>query len=164
MKIAQPSTEAAPPPSILSTITRRTGLKALIIAGLILSGASSPVLGQGSSSGNLDFTGYKIGIAIGAVAIAAVVVAVAVNHNHHFMSGCVLSGSNGLELQTSDSRTVALQGESAGIKAGDRIKVHGSKVKKTKGATSSDVFRVDQLKKDYGPCHVDHASVVTAPQ
>jgi hypothetical protein len=162
--ITQPSTEGATPLSIPSTITRRSGMKALIIAGLILSGASSPVLGQGSSSGNLDFTGYKIGIAIGAVAIAAVVVAVVVNHNHHFMSGCVLSSSNGLELQTGDSKTVALQGESKGITAGDRIKVHGSKVKKARGATGPDFFKVDQLKKDYGPCHVDHASTVTAPQ
>jgi hypothetical protein len=91
-------------------------------------------------------------------------VAVAVHHNHHLMSGCVVSGSNGPELQTSDSKTIELQGESTGIKAGDRIKVHGSKVKKSRGATGLDVFRVDQLKKDYGLCHVDHASAAIVPQ
>jgi len=140
-------------------------MMALIVAGLILGGASSPVQGQSSSSGNLDFTGYKIGIAIGAGAVAAVVAALAINHNHHIMSGCVRSSPNGLELQTSDSKTVALlQGEPVGIKAGDRIKIHGSKVKRTKGATGPDVFKVDQLKKDYGPCNVDHASAAIASQ
>jgi hypothetical protein len=163
MRIAQPFIEGTLP-SISSTITRRPCLKALIIAGLIIGGTSSPLLGQSSSSGNLDFTGYKVGIAIGAVAVAAVVVAVAVHHSHHLMSGCVVSGTNGLELQTSDSKTVELQGESTGIKAGDRIKVHGSKVKKTKGTTGPDVFRVDQLQKDYGLCHVDRASAATGSQ
>ncbi len=157
MKIAPLRTEISPSPSIPSTSTRY-GVKALIIAAIILVTASSSAFGQSSSSGSLDFTKYWVGAGIGIGAVVAVVVVVAVNHNHHFMSGCVRSGSNGLELQTTDSTTVALEGDAAGIKVGDRVKIHGSKVKKTKGAPGFDAFRVDQLKKDYGPCHVDHAA------
>lgn len=136
-------------------------MKAVIIAALILGGVSPPALGQGSSSGNLDFTGYKIGIGIGIGAVAAAVVLVAVNHSHHVMSGCVLSGPNGLELQTGDSKTYALEGDSASVKVGERVKIHGSRAKKAKGASGPDVFKVEQLKKDYGPCHVEHAGSAT---
>jgi hypothetical protein len=136
-------------------------IKALIVGAMILSGALSPAYGQSSSSGSLDFTKDIVGIGIGIGAVVAIVVVVAVNHSHHVMNGCVLSGPNGLELQTADSKTYALEGDFAGIKAGERVKIHGSKVKKAKGASGPVVFKVEQLKKDYGACSADHAGNAT---
>jgi hypothetical protein len=91
-------------------------------------------------------------VGIGAAIAVAVVVLVEVDHSHHSLSGCVLSGPNGLELQTSDSKTYALTGDAASIRVGDRVKLKGSKVKKTKDTTGDQIFRVAAINKDYGPC------------
>ena len=93
-----------------------------------------------------------------AVVTVAVVVVVEVNKSHHTLSGCVTSGPSGLLLQTSDAKTYALEGDAASIKVGDRIKFHGSKVKKTKDSAGDQVFKVEQIKKDYGPCPVGPAA------
>jgi hypothetical protein len=158
LNLTQGRTAVPPALSIPCTGTRSFGVKALIVGALILGGASSPAHGQSSSSNYFDFTKDIVGIGIGVGAVVAVVVVVAVNHSHHVMSGCVLSGPNGLELQTAESKIYALEGDSAGIKVGERVKIHGSKVKKAKDASGTQVFKVEQLKKDYGPCHVDHAA------
>jgi len=85
-------------------------------------------------------------------AVVAVVVLVAVNHSHHTLNGCVVSGPNGLHLQTGDSKSYLLDGDAASIKPRDRVKIHGSKIKKTKDSTGDQVFKVEKLSKDYGPC------------
>jgi hypothetical protein len=69
------------------------------------------------------------------------------------VTGCVVSGPNGPELQTGDKR-YALEGDAASIKVGDRVKIHGSRVKKTRDQTGGQVYRVEKIKKDYGPCPV----------
>jgi hypothetical protein len=71
------------------------------------------------------------------------------------MSGCVVSGPGGLELRTSDSKTYALQSDAASIRVGDRVKLHGSKVKKTKDTSGDEVFKVEKLSRDYGPCRLN---------
>ncbi|MFL6428011.1 MAG: DUF5818 domain-containing protein [Acidobacteriaceae bacterium] len=108
--------------------------------------------------------GEVAGAAVGVVAVVSVVVAVAVSHHHHVKSGCVVAGPHGLELQTSDSKSYALEGDAANLKVGDRVKIHGSKVKKSKSATGPDVFKVKMLDKDYGTCHVERASAASAAQ
>ena len=97
-------------------------------------------------------TGAVVGAVVGAGAVVAIVVVVAVNSGHHTVTGCVVSGPNGLELQTSESKRYALEGDAASIKVGDRVKIHGSRVKKTKDTTGEQVYRVEHVKKDYGPC------------
>jgi hypothetical protein len=87
-------------------------------------------------------------------AVAAVAIVFAVNHDHHTLKGCVSSGPNGPELQTSDSKTYSLEGDSSAIKVGDMVKFHGSKVKKVKDSSANQVFIVEEMKKNYGPCHV----------
>jgi hypothetical protein len=103
-----------------------------------------------------EVAGAVVGVSAG---VAVVVAVVAVNHSHHVKTGCVVSGPQGLELQTSDSKSYALEGDTANLKVGDRVKVHGSKVKKAKDAAGPDVFKVQQLNKDYGACQVERASV-----
>jgi hypothetical protein len=96
------------------------------------------------------------GVGIGAAIAVIVVVAVEVTNGHHTVSGCVVSGPNGLELQSGDSKRYALEGDASRIKVGDRVKIHGSRVKKTKDTTGDQVYRVQKLKKDYGPCPAPH--------
>ena len=87
-----------------------------------------------------------------AVVITTVGVTMAIQNSHHTLNGCVSSGPKGLELRTSDAKTYTLQGISAPIKVGDRVKLHGSKLKKTKDSVSDPVFVVEKLNKDFGPC------------
>ena len=138
-----------------SHVNRKFGITAFAaLAVLLCSGATSPT-GCPSSSGPIGPSeGEVVGAAVGIGAAIAVVVVVLVevNHGHHSLSGCVLSGANGLELQTSDSKTYALAGDAASIRVGDRVKLKGSKVKKTKATTGDQIFRVASMNKDYGPC------------
>ena len=95
--------------------------------------------------------GEVAGAAVGIGAGIAVIVVVAVNATHHSITGCVVSGPNGPELQTSNRR-YALEGDAASIQVGDRVKISGSRVKRTKDQTGDQVYRVEKLRKDYGPC------------
>jgi hypothetical protein len=100
-------------------------------------------------------------VGAGAVIAVAIIVPVEISRSHHIVTGCVMTGANGLELQTSDGKTYALEGDAASIKVGDKVKVHGSKMKKTKDSTGPGVFRVEKLNRDYGPCPI--ASSAGAP-
>ena len=101
----------------------------------------------------------KTQVSLSVAAMAAVVVGttvgvtLAVQHSHHTLQGCVSSGANGLELRLSDSKVYILKGELAEIKVGDRLKIHGSKVKKIKDSSAADpVFLVEKVNKDYRSC------------
>ena len=116
---------------------------------------SSPTSCQNSNSswGSLGPSGGQVAGAIAGVgAVVAVVVLLEVNHSHHTLKGCVVSNANGFELRTSDSRRFQLDGDVSKIHAGDKVKIHGSRIKKEKDATGDQVFRVESLSKAYGPC------------
>ena len=152
MNIVQPGSAPAAPRTTPSRTRRRKGITALIIVAALLLGSASPARADG-----FDFTGYKIAIGFGIAAIAGIAVAIGVVHSHHTLSGCVSGGPNEFTLQTTDAKTYALQGMTA-IKVGDRLKFHGSRVKNAKSSTGSPVFKVESLKKDYGPCRVTPAA------
>ena len=107
----------------------------------------------------------KTQVALSVSAMAAVVVGAtvgvtyAVQNSHHTLRGCVFSGPAGLELRTGDAKVYALQGYTTNVKVGDRFKLHGSKLKKTKNSTGDPVFAVEKVKKDYGPCPADTAAL-----
>ncbi len=135
----------------------------LLASAAVVVAFSATLIGQ--QGGHIGPSGGEVaGAAIGVAAVVSVVVALAVSHSHHVKSGCVVSGPHGLELQTSDSKAYALEGDAAHLKVGDHVKIHGSKVKKAKGATGPDVFKVEKLNKDYGTCHVGGASVPGAAE
>ena len=99
----------------------------------------------------------QIGLSIGAIAAVVVGttvgVTLAVQHSHHTVQGCIYSGTNGLEVRMDDAKIYSLTGQLADIKVGDRLKIHGSRVKKVKGNTAvGQVFVVEKVTKDYGPC------------
>lgn len=124
----------------------------LFASAAVAAALSAPLFAQ--SGGHIGPTGGEVaGAAVGVGAAVAVVAVLAVHHSHHVLTGCVVSGPQGLGLQTSDSRTWALEGDAAALKVGDRVKIHGSRVKKPEGASRPESFRVDKLNKDYGNCH-----------
>src|ERR1035437_6573577 len=158
MQFSRPAAPNSQNPSTPFFSNRRRGISALVALGALLcSGASSPTGCQQSSGSIGPSTGEVVGAAVGVGAVIAAVVLIGVNHSHHTLKGCVLSGPNGLELQTSEPKTYALDGDAATIKPGDRVKLHGSRVKKTKDQSGSQVFKVEKLSKDYGPCKVSGA-------
>jgi hypothetical protein len=88
-------------------------------------------------------------------------VTLAVQNQHHRLQGCVFNGPNGMELRTGDAKTYALEGYTANLKVGDRVKLHGSKLKKTKDSTGDQVFAVEKVNRDYGLCPAAAAAAAT---
>lgn len=157
MKIFRTGSDPSRSLQLLSSRNRRLGIAAFVgLTVLICSGATSPTGCQSSGSSIGPSTGEVVGAAVGAVAVVTVVVVVLVevNHSHHTLKGCVSAGPNGLQLQTSDSRTYSLDISAVSVKEGDMVKLHGSRVKKTKDSKGDQIFKVEKLNKDYGPCHV----------
>ena len=107
-------------------------------------------------------------VALSVTAMAAVVVGttvgvtLAVQNHRHTLQGCVSSGPSGLQLRTVDSKMYTLEGSAANLKVGDRLKLHGSRLKSAKGSTGDQVFVVEKVSKDYGTCPAD-GSAAAAP-
>jgi hypothetical protein len=92
-----------------------------------------------------------IGIAVGAIGAGIGVGIYYAFHHGHSLSGCAVSGANGLELHNKgDDQTYSLVGAVSSIKPGERVRVSGKKTKKSAGPTPQ--FVVEQLSKDYGAC------------
>jgi hypothetical protein len=125
------------------------------------------VLASVACSGTNSCTTQQVVLSSAGIAAAfvgtTVGITLTVENQHHTITGCVFSDDGGLKLRTSDSKIHTLEGNTA-LKTGDRVKFHGSKVKKAKGNdTGSDVFVVQELRKDYGPCPTALAAS-TAPR
>lgn len=98
--------------------------------------------------------GEVVGVAVAAVAVvaAAIIIPVEISKSHHTLKGCILSTPAGLELRTDDNKTYALSGTTAGLAPGSTIRLHGDKQKHDKNATGDQVFVVQKMQKNYGPC------------
>ncbi len=132
-----------------------------VLTALLCSGSTSPTqckIDVGPSTG--EVVGAAVGV--GAVIAVAIIVPVEISHSHHTLNGCVVTGEKGLELRTSDAKIYSLEGDAQNIKVGDKIEIHGSKIKKTKDNTGPQVFKVEMLKKDFGPCPVTTAALASA--
>lgn len=138
-----------PPGSSLVSRRRRTTAAAVSFT-LLCSGLTSCTRTQVALS-------FTAGAAI--VAGTAVGITLAVQHSRHTLQGCITSDGNGLSLRLSDARVYKLDGELADVKVGDKLKVHGSKVKKAKGSSGGEVFLVEKVNKNYGPCPAGASSV-----
>jgi hypothetical protein len=136
----------------------------VVITSLLCSGFKScgniSKSGAGGSSGSSS--GQVAGVVIGVGAAVAVVTLVSVEQSHHTLKGCVFADASGLRLLTSDSKLYAINGDVANVKAGDKVTVHGSRVKRAKNSTDPQTFVVEELKKDYGPCQVPIAESTNA--
>jgi len=110
--------------------------------------------------------GHGTAIAVAVVAGIAVgtVVIIAVHSSHHNIKGCAYSDKDGLHIKDGDTaKNFVLTGATPNIKVGDIVKVHGSKVKQTKGEPGDQTFVVEKLSKDYGVCAAQPRDAVVAP-
>ena len=109
-------------------------------------------------------TGEVVGVAIAAVAVVAavIIIPIEINKSHHTLKGCVLSAPAGLELRTTDNKTYALAGTTADIAPGNTVRLHGNRQKQDKNATGDQVFLIQKMQKNYGPCQA-LASAAPAP-
>jgi hypothetical protein len=153
MKIAQPPSDRSATPEASSRASRRQRIAAFaVFAALVCSGATS-------------CSKTQVGLSYAAIAAVlvgtTVAVTYAVENSHHTLRGCAFSDANGLKLRTSDAKVYTLKGEAATVKVGDRLKLHGSKLKNTKGSTGDRIFVVEKLNKDYGPCPANFMTSAT---
>jgi hypothetical protein len=148
--VAQPAPAVSAVPEAISCAGRRRRLTAVaVLAAVLCSGATS-------------CTKTQVGLSIAAIGVAVVGITVgvtyAVQSQHHTLQGCLFSDAGGLKLRTSDDKVYTLKGDDAGVKAGERVKFHGAKLKRSKGDKSVDqVFVIEKLNKDYGPCSANGA-------
>jgi hypothetical protein len=120
---------------------------AIVVVGVSILASPAPVKADKIVS-NGEIVGGIVGIAV-----AGVVIGVGTYYLLRKVSitGCATSNQNGLELRNeSDRQTYMLIGDTADIKAGDRIRVKGKKKKKDSPAGAK--FLVNKLDKNYGPC------------
>jgi hypothetical protein len=120
---------------------------AIVLAGVSLFASPAPVKAQKIVS-NGEIAGAIVGIAA-----AGVVIGVGTYYllRKASITGCAVSNQNGLELgNESDRQTYMLIGDTADIKAGDRIRVKGKK--KRKDSSAGRKFFVQELARNYGPC------------
>jgi hypothetical protein len=144
MKADQPMPDLSGTPGAASGTRRRQRIPAAAaIVALICTGATSCTRTQ------IALSSAAIGVVVVGTAVG---VTYAVKHHLHTLEGCVSSDASGLALHSSDTKVYTLRGETVGVKAGERVMLHGSRVKNSKGT-----FEVQQLKKDYGPCSVGSA-------
>lgn len=96
-------------------------------------------------------------IIIGIVAATAAVVIVTVviiqqSRKKRTIAGCVISGISGPSVtDEKDRQTYALSGNTADIKPGDRMILHGKK-SNPKGVSAPLTWKVDKEIKDFGTC------------
>ena len=138
---------------------------ALILSLLICCGATG-----GSCNNNNSFNvgpskGEVVGVAVAAVAVVAVaiIIPVEVSKSHHTLKGCIFSTASGLELRTIDNKTYALSGTMTDVTPGNTLRLHGDRQKHDKNATGEQLFLVQKMQKNYGPCQALAPSAPSAP-
>jgi hypothetical protein len=125
------------------------------VCGLLASTAATARAQFSASQGSLcGCTGEIHEIEAGIVAGAAVITVMAILavRHHNSVAGCTVSSPSGIYLQTDSGRDMVLLGATAGIKAGERIKISGSRKKKVEGITDRESFVISKVTKDYGSC------------
>ncbi len=98
--------------------------------------------------------GTIAGVIVAVVAVVVVVAYVIVHQSSkkRSITGCVVPGANGMNVtDEKDKRSYALSGNTAGIKAGDRITLKGSKIK-AKDASRSLEWQTTRISRDFGSC------------
>jgi len=103
----------------------------------------------------LQSNAHEIEIGIVAVVAALVVVVVVAIHystKKRSITGCVISAANGMSItDEKDKQVYALSGNTTGIKPGDRMKLHGKKLKPN-GADKTLVWEATEVTMDFGVC------------
>jgi hypothetical protein len=136
---------------------RRTGIISMLgLTSFLCCGMTAP---DGCKDANKGPSVVGPAIGVGAAVAVAVAVPIIISHNKHNIHGCVFQGAEGLEVQDAASdgssfKNYALVGNTAEIKIGDLVKLHGKKLKHSKDSSGAQAFTVDTVSKDYGPCKI----------
>jgi hypothetical protein len=94
---------------------------------------------------------------LAAVVVAAAIVVVAAIVIVHYskkrtVTGCVISGPNGMTVtDEKDRQTYALSGNTVGITPGERLRLHGKKIK-PRGPNKKLVWEAGTVARDFGVC------------
>jgi hypothetical protein len=94
-----------------------------------------------------------IGIVVGVVAFVVVVSVLVIGHSARgrTITGCVIAAENGMTVaDEKDKQVYVLSGNTAGVKAGERMKLQGHKINANSGNPLGWV--VSHIQKDYGVC------------
>jgi hypothetical protein len=152
LKTERPTSNLSLAPQTSSPIARRLRITAVaVVASLACSGTTSCTEKQVVLS--------SVGIAAGLVLTTVGITLAIKDARDHTVSGCVYSDAGEFKLRTSNSKIYTLEGDPATLKVGDHVKFHGTKAKKTKGSdTAHQIFVVEKVSKDYGPCRTDLAT------
>ena len=97
--------------------------------------------------------GEVVGIIVGAAAALTVVGFIIYHetHKHSSITGCVAPGADGLTLKNEkDKKVYVLSGDSAALRAGERVTLKGKKIK---GSIEKPSFQVEKLTRDYATCN-----------
>lgn len=120
---------------------------------LVLIVVLSVALGAPARAESIATAGKQIevGIVVVSVAIGVLVTYLIVHYTHKksTITGCVMSGANGLSLtDEKDKRLYALSGDEAGVKTGEHMTLEG----KRKQSGKTLVFETHGVTKDFGAC------------
>jgi hypothetical protein len=98
-------------------------------------------------------TGTQVVLIFVAVGVVGAGVGITIYHFAHkapSLTGCTVASAAGLSLVTeSDRKTFALIGDTAGLKAGERVRVTGKRGKQDPAGTT---FLVEKVGKNFGTC------------
>src|SRR5450432_3703139 len=103
------------------------------------------------------FNSAKTTIVVAATTLAAAIAVVLVVSVHHrrkkiAITGCVLSGAEGMTItDEEDRKTYVVSGDTTGAKPGDRMTLQGKKVK-AKGSGKTLEWKLNAVLKDLGAC------------
>jgi hypothetical protein len=99
-------------------------------------------------------TGTIVGVIVGGIAAVVIVTYVVIHEStkQRTITGCVISGENGMSVtDEKDKRLYSLSGNTADIKPGDRMTLHGKRIG-TKDAGKPVVWETKTISKDFGAC------------
>ena len=114
------------------------------------------VLATPTEAKGLPSAGAIVGAIVGAVAAAVVITVVVVHEStkKRAITGCVNSAEGRISVtDEKDKRTYALTGNTADVKPGDRMTLHGKKAKPVSGDQNKMLgWEVQKVTRDFGAC------------
>jgi hypothetical protein len=118
---------------------------------LIVALSVLPIMPAQADTLKTDENHIVIGIVAVVAAIAVVTIVLIYHSKKHEITGCVSSGQNGMVLtDEKDGQVYTLSGYKTGVKPGERMRLHGKKLK----PISADQTLIWQATddKDFGTC------------
>lgn len=100
-----------------------------------------------------EVAGIIAGVVVGGIFLTVGVVFVAVHYSRkRNLTGCIVSGASGMSVtDEGDKKVYTLSGNTTGITPGNRMKLHGKKIK-SKLPDKALIWETSKVSKDFGVC------------